>query len=65
MTANSGSTSPIPANSTATVSLPIAGDVLESGKPAAQSPGVRFLRTEGRRNVFEVGSGNYRFEGSR
>ncbi len=53
----------IPANSTATVSLPIAGNVLESGQPAAQSRGVKFLRTAGSRNVFEIGSGNYHFSG--
>ncbi len=53
----------IPANSTATVSLPIANNVLEGGKPAAQSPGVQFLRTAGRRSVFEIGSGNYCFSG--
>jgi len=54
----------IPANSTATVSLPIAGNVLESGNPAASSPGVKFLRTQGGRNVFEIGSEDYRLSGS-
>ncbi|MEI8037109.1 MAG: glycoside hydrolase family 78 protein [Verrucomicrobiota bacterium] len=53
----------IPANTTATVSLPIAGRVLEGGQPAGQADGVRFLRTEGGRSVFEVASGIYRFHG--
>ena len=54
----------IPANSTATVSLPIARNVLEEWQTRRQSPGVKFLRTEGRRNVFEVGSGNYHLSGT-
>ena len=53
----------IPANTTATVSLPVVGDaaVLESGKPAAESAGVKFVRKEADRAVFEIGSGNYSF----
>jgi alpha-L-rhamnosidase len=54
----------VPANSTATVSLPIAGGVLENGKPAAQCRGVKFLRTEGGRSVFELGSGRFLFSGA-
>jgi alpha-L-rhamnosidase len=50
----------VPANTGATVSLPITGDVLEHGNPAAQAEGVKFLRTEGGRGVFEVAAGNYR-----
>ena len=53
----------VPANTCATVSLPIIGDVLEHGKPAAEAEGVKFLRTEGGRSVFEVEAGNYRFQG--
>ena len=77
----------IPANTTATVSLPMAdpaseGGVTrrpdskmgarvtrpsvtmkESGRPAAQARGVKFLRAEGGRSVFEVASGTYRFSG--
>jgi alpha-L-rhamnosidase len=53
----------LPANTSATVSLPIRERVLEGGQPAAQSRGVNFLRTEAGRSVFEVGSGAYRFSG--
>jgi alpha-L-rhamnosidase len=53
----------IPANTTATVSLPIAEKVLESGKPISQSVGVKALRTEGGRSLFEVGSGSFLFSG--
>ena len=54
----------IPANTTATVYVPAkdAAAVTESDKPAAKSGGVKFLRMEKRAAVYEVGSGNYRFE---
>jgi len=54
----------IPVNTTATVWVPAAdaGSVTESGKPAAQSRGVKFLRMERDRAVFSIGSGSYRFE---
>jgi alpha-L-rhamnosidase len=53
----------IPANTTATVYLPAAeaGAVTESGKPAATSEGVKFLRAEQGEAVFEIGSGSYTF----
>ena len=53
----------IPANTTATVFVPAtsAGDVTESGKSAAQSPGVSFLRMENGRAVFAIESGEYKF----
>lgn len=53
----------IPANTTATVYLPSdAGSlVLENGVDVVQSPGVDFLRREGDRNVYAVGSGSYKF----
>jgi alpha-L-rhamnosidase len=53
----------IPANTSATLSVPVAREAKESGKPAAQARGVKFLRAEGGRSVFEVGSGTYRFTG--
>ena len=55
----------VPANSTATVSLPIreAAQVREGGKPAGQTAGVRFVRMEDQRAVYEVGSGTYHFTG--
>jgi alpha-L-rhamnosidase len=53
----------IPPNCTAEVHLPAvdSGQVTESGKPASQRPGIRFLRQEGRAAVFETGSGDFRF----
>lgn len=51
----------IPANTTATVYVPGVGQVTESGRPAAQSPGVRFLRRERGAAVFAVESGSYDF----
>jgi alpha-L-rhamnosidase len=55
----------VPANITATVSLPI-GDVTqvrEGGKPAVRSVGAAFLKTDGGRTVFLVQSGAYVFSG--
>jgi alpha-L-rhamnosidase len=53
----------VPANTTATVYVPAKneGAVTESGKPASQAEGVRYLRREEGCAVFEVGSGNYAF----
>jgi len=53
----------IPPNTTATVYVPAksADAVTESGNPAAQSPGVKFLREENGCAVFEIGSGKYEF----
>ena len=53
----------IPANTTATVYVPTkdATSVTESGKPATEAEGVKFLRMENGRAVFEIGSGNYEF----
>jgi alpha-L-rhamnosidase len=54
----------IPANTTATVYVPAkdVASVRESGKPASQSEGVKFLRMEQDRAVLEVASGSYEFE---
>ena len=56
----------VPANTTATVYVPAKGaeSVTESGKPAEQAQGVKLLRMEKGRAVFEVGSGSYNFAGS-
>ena len=53
----------LPANTTATVYVPAANAaaVQESGKPAAESVGVKLLRAEGGEVVFEVQSGSYTF----
>jgi alpha-L-rhamnosidase len=54
----------IPANTTATVYVPTkdAASVTESGKPAAQAEGIKFLRMENNAAVYAVGSGIYRFQ---
>jgi len=53
----------VPANATATVYVPAndVATVTESGKPATQADGVRFLRQEGGAAAFEIGSGAYHF----
>jgi alpha-L-rhamnosidase len=53
----------IPPNTTATVFVPAkdASSVTESCQSAAEAKGVKFLRMENDRGVFEVGSGNYEF----
>ena len=54
----------IPPNTTATVYVPAknAASVTESGQPAAQAEGVKFLRLENNVAVYEVGAGEYRFQ---
>ena len=54
----------IPANASATVYVPVGdvGSVFESGRPAADAAGVKFLRLENGAAVYAVGSGTYRFE---
>jgi alpha-L-rhamnosidase len=54
----------VPANATATVFIPAAdaAGITESGKPAVQSEGVKFLRTENNAAVYAVGSGTYHFQ---
>jgi alpha-L-rhamnosidase len=53
----------IPANTTATVYVPTtdAAYVAEGGEPARNAAGVRFVRVEGDRAVYEIDSGTYRF----
>lgn len=53
----------IPANTTATVFVPAleAAAITESGRPANQSEGVKFLRLEGQSAVYAIASGTYRF----
>ncbi|MCX6033389.1 MAG: hypothetical protein NTV38_00175 [Chloroflexi bacterium] len=54
----------IPVNTTATVYVPAkdAAGVTESGKSAAKSEGVKFLRLQDSAAVYSVGSGTYRFQ---
>ncbi|HZK65385.1 MAG TPA: alpha-L-rhamnosidase C-terminal domain-containing protein, partial [Puia sp.] len=53
----------VPANTAALIAVPAknAADVTENGKKAADSEAVKFLRMEGDRAVFEIGSGTYDF----
>jgi alpha-L-rhamnosidase len=53
----------VPPNATATVFIPVAdpATVRESGKPAGDSTGVKFLRLENDALVYQIGSGSYAF----
>lgn len=53
----------IPVNTVATLYVPAvnAASVTESSRPCKQAPGVRWLREQDGKAVFEVGSGSYRF----
>ena len=53
----------IPPNTTATIFVPAvqAQDVSEGGKPAKRSAGLKFLRRESGRAVFDAEPGSYRF----
>lgn len=52
----------IPANSTATISLPVTKDVMENGKPLANGLGITVAGIQDERFVLTVGSGKYTFE---
>jgi alpha-L-rhamnosidase len=54
----------VPVNTTATVSVLAtdAASVTESGKPAGQAQGVKFLRMADGAALYEIGSGSYHFE---
>jgi len=54
----------VPVGSHATVYVPAEApeQVLESGKKISEAKGVDFSRMEGGYAVFEVGSGEYKFE---
>lgn len=53
----------VPANTTATIYVPAANAeaVTESSKPARDAKGVKFVKQDGDRSVFEIGSGDYHF----
>ena len=53
----------VPTNTTATVYVPAsdAASVMETDKPAGQTPGLEYLRMEGGAAVYEIGSGTYHF----
>ena len=54
----------LPANTTATVHVPAdrIDLVTESGRPIAQTPGVRFVKQDGDRVVLQLGSGRYELQ---
>jgi alpha-L-rhamnosidase len=54
----------VPANTTATIHVPAEGAdaVKEGDSPAAEAEGVEYIRMDGDRAVFNIGSGSYRFE---
>lgn len=53
----------IPVNTIATVYLPANNrqEVFESGRHAAKAPGVRYIRQENNRVIYEVKAGTYEF----
>lgn len=53
----------VPANTTATLYLPAASlkNITESGKPAGKSKGVKFIKMENGKAVYNLVSGNYVF----
>lgn len=54
----------IPANTTATVYVPVqaGGAVTEGGQPAEGRRGIKFLRTENDRAIYEIESGEFAFQ---
>lgn len=54
----------VPANTTATLYLSASSvsEITEGGKPANQAPGIKFMRMENGKAVFELSSGRYEFE---
>lgn len=56
-------TAKIPANTTAILYLPVTSDknVTESGKKVSKARGVKFLKYENNRAVYELKSGEYKF----
>jgi alpha-L-rhamnosidase len=54
----------VPANAVATIYIPSkdAGSIKEGGRRISRLKEFKFLRMEGQAAVYEIGSGNYRFE---
>ncbi len=52
----------VPANTTAAVTVPAAGDVTEGGEALTKRDGVSNVQPGGRRVTFDVDAGQYRFE---
>jgi len=58
-------TATVPANTTATLYLPLKGEkdvVYEGTKPAKNAKGVKFVKRENGKEVYELTSGSYSFE---
>jgi len=57
----------VPVNTTATLYIPAKdpATVREGTNPAATAPGVKFLRTENGRAIFNIASGSYTFTAPR
>ncbi len=55
----------LPAQTAATIAVPAsdAAKVREGAGPAASSPGVRFIKAESGRVLYEIGAGSYEFVG--
>lgn len=53
----------IPANTRATVHIPAIGEISEGGRPAGEAEGLRSLGHENNGALFEVGAGEYTFQG--
>jgi alpha-L-rhamnosidase len=53
----------VPPNTAAEVHIPAvdAANITEGGKPVREVAGIKLLRHEDNRAVFEIGSGRYRF----
>ncbi len=54
----------VPVNTTAAIHVPaIPGSVVtESGRPAGSAEGVKYIKEENGKVIFEIGSGNYSFQ---
>ena len=54
----------IPPNTTATIYVPVkeGGAVTESGQPVGAQPGVKFIRNENGRAIYEIESGDFNFQ---
>ena len=57
----------LPPNTSAAIHVPAAdpATVRESGEPASQAPGVKFVRQDQGAAVYQVGSGQYHFTAPR
>jgi len=53
----------VPANTSATLYLPASSEstVMEGGKPASSAAGVKFIRFENGKAVYELSSGSFEF----